>query len=80
MDKTFIFGHKNPDTDSICSAMALANLRSKLGEEVEATRLGELNKETESTWEKIEAVLRNGNQYSEYTAGRNVFSIEIEIR
>jgi len=47
MDKTFIFGHKNPDTDSICSAMALANLRSKLGEEVEATRLGELNKETE---------------------------------
>lgn len=47
MDKTFIFGHKNPDTDSICSAVVMANLQSKLGKNVEATRLGELNKETE---------------------------------
>lgn len=47
MDKTFIFGHKNPDTDSICSAMVMADLQSKLGKNVEATRLGELNKETE---------------------------------
>jgi len=47
MEKTFIFGHKNPDTDSICSAVVMANLQSKLGKNVEATRLGELNKETE---------------------------------
>ena len=47
MDKTFIFGHKNPDTDSICSAVVMAKLQSKLGQNVEATRLGELNKETE---------------------------------
>lgn len=47
MDKTFIFGHKNPDTDSVCSAVVMANLQAKLGKNVEATRLGELNKETE---------------------------------
>ena len=45
-DKIFVFGHKNPDTDSICSSVVMANLRSKLGENVEAVRLGELNKET----------------------------------
>ena len=47
MNKTFIFGHKNPDTDSICSSVVMANLRTKLGEDVEAVRLGELNKETQ---------------------------------
>ncbi|MEI3607168.1 manganese-dependent inorganic pyrophosphatase [Pseudogracilibacillus sp. SE30717A] len=47
MGKTFIFGHKNPDTDSICSAIAYANLKTMLGKNVEAVRLGALNKETE---------------------------------
>lgn len=47
MDKTLIFGHKNPDTDSICSAIAYADLKSSLGFEVEAVRLGEINKETQ---------------------------------
>lgn len=45
-DKIFVFGHKNPDTDSVCSSVVMADLRSKLGENVEAVRLGELNKET----------------------------------
>ena len=45
-EKIFVIGHKNPDTDSICSSVVMANLRSKLGEDVEAVRLGELNKET----------------------------------
>ena len=45
-EKIYVFGHKNPDTDSICSSVVMANLRSKLGENVEAVRLGELNKET----------------------------------
>lgn len=47
MEKTLIFGHKSPDTDTIISSICLANLKSKLGKEVEAVRLGELNKETE---------------------------------
>lgn len=46
-NKIYITGHKNPDTDSICSAIALAELKNKLGENAEAIRLGNLNKETE---------------------------------
>lgn len=42
--KTLIFGHKNPDTDTICSAMALSLF---LGDKTQAVRLGKLNKETE---------------------------------
>lgn len=47
MGKVLVFGHKSPDTDAICSAIAFAELKNKLGEEVEAVRLGELNGETE---------------------------------
>ena len=47
MEKILIFGHSNPDTDTICSSIVLAELQTKLGKEVEAVRLGELNKETQ---------------------------------
>lgn len=46
MEKVLIFGHKNPDTDTICSAIAYADLKSKLGWDVEAVALGEVNGET----------------------------------
>ncbi|MDQ0060042.1 manganese-dependent inorganic pyrophosphatase [Paenibacillus harenae] len=47
MTKTLIFGHKNPDTDTITSAIAYAELKAKLGKDVEAIRLGEVNGETQ---------------------------------
>ena len=47
MGKTLIFGHKNPDTDSITSSLVMANLETKLGNDVEVCRLGKINKETE---------------------------------
>jgi len=47
MDKTLIFGHKNPDTDTITSAIAYAELKTKLGANVEAIRLGDVNGETQ---------------------------------
>jgi len=47
MGKTLIFGHKNPDTDTICSALAYADLKQKLGMTAEAARLGAVNKETQ---------------------------------
>ncbi|TQS74737.1 manganese-dependent inorganic pyrophosphatase [Ornithinibacillus gellani] len=47
MEKTIIFGHKNPDTDTICSALAYAHLKQTLGVQAEAARLGEVNKETQ---------------------------------
>ena len=42
-----VFGHKNPDTDTICSALVYADLKGKLGENVEARRLGEVSEETQ---------------------------------
>lgn len=45
-DTIYIFGHKNPDTDSICSAIGYAELKKKLGVKAEACRLGDLNDET----------------------------------
>ncbi|HZG77575.1 MAG TPA: manganese-dependent inorganic pyrophosphatase [Paenibacillus sp.] len=47
MDKKLIFGHKNPDTDTICSAIAYADLKTQLGENVEAVRLGAVSGETQ---------------------------------
>lgn len=45
-DKIYVVGHKNPDSDSICSAIAYANLKRSLGEDAIACRLGPLNDET----------------------------------
>lgn len=47
MEKTLIFGHKNPDTDSISSALVYADLKTKLGANVEAVRLGNVSGETQ---------------------------------
>lgn len=46
MKKTFIFGHKKPDTDSVMSAIGLSYLKNKLGENTEARVLGNINKES----------------------------------
>lgn len=57
MEKVLIFGHKNPDTDTICSALAYADLKKKLGLNVEAIRLGSVNGETQYALDyfKVEA-------------------------
>ena len=48
MGKTYIFGHKNPDTDTITSSLVMANFEKALGNEAAvACRLGNINKETE---------------------------------
>lgn len=47
MEKTYIFGHHNPDTDSVCSAIALSYYKNKLGFNTEPRILDEINKETE---------------------------------
>ncbi|WP_103107772.1 manganese-dependent inorganic pyrophosphatase [Brevibacillus reuszeri] len=47
MEKKLIFGHKNPDTDSICSALVYADLKTKLGADVEPVRLGVISSETQ---------------------------------
>ena len=53
MSKVLVFGHKNPDTDSITAAIAYAHLKRQLGMEAEAVRLGEVNDETAYALEKF---------------------------
>ena len=56
MDTIYITGHKNPDTDSIVSAMAYAALKNALGlREYKAARLGEISDETKTVLERFHA-------------------------
>ena len=56
-NQTLVFGHKNPDTDAIMSAMVMANLEKELGNNAKAIRLGNINKETQYVFDylKIDA-------------------------
>ena len=47
MSKVLVFGHKNPDTDAITSAISYAYLQNQLGVEAEAVALGEVGEETQ---------------------------------
>jgi manganese-dependent inorganic pyrophosphatase len=42
-----VMGHRNPDTDSICSAIAYADLKKRSGVNAVPVRIGEINRETE---------------------------------
>jgi manganese-dependent inorganic pyrophosphatase len=57
MDKVLIFGHKNPDTDTICSAITYSDLKNKLGFQTEPIRLGSISGETQFALDyfKVEA-------------------------
>jgi manganese-dependent inorganic pyrophosphatase len=57
MEKVLIFGHKNPDTDTVTSAIVYADLKSKLGQNVEPVRLGEINGETKYALDYFKADL-----------------------
>ena len=48
-----VFGHKNPDTDSICAAIAVADLKSKLGLECKPVTQGELTPESKFVLDKF---------------------------
>ncbi|WP_028545659.1 manganese-dependent inorganic pyrophosphatase [Paenibacillus taiwanensis] len=55
MEKVLIFGHKNPDTDTICSAIAYADLKQQLGYDAEPVRLGTVNGETQFALDTFQA-------------------------
>ncbi len=46
MNSILVVGHKNPDTDSICSAIAYAKFKKTLGVQAEPVAIGEINEET----------------------------------
>ena len=56
MDTVYITGHRNPDTDSIVSAMAYAALKNALGErQYQAARLGGISDETQIVLDRFDA-------------------------
>ena len=52
-DKVYIFGHRNPDTDSVCSAISLSYLENALGLNTEARILSNINEETKFVLKKF---------------------------
>ena len=47
MDKIFVIGHKNPDTDAVTGSISLSYLKYKLGVHAEPRILGAINQETQ---------------------------------
>ena len=52
-EKVYIFGHKNPDTDSVCSAICLSYLKNKTGDNTEPRILSSINEETKFVLNKF---------------------------
>lgn len=84
--KIYIFGHKNPDTDSVASSISLSYLKNKLGYSSEPKILGKLNNETkfilkkfnipspdiiESIDDNINVILVDHNELSQSLDGLN---------
>ena len=74
MDKIYITGHKNPDTDTIMSALIAEYLYTHLGYNVEAIKQGELNPETKFTIEKTG--LRIPNTITKLTKNSKVILVD----
>jgi manganese-dependent inorganic pyrophosphatase len=68
-----VFGHKNPDSDTVCAAIALADLKSKTGLEAKPVVQGEINPESKFILDKF------GVSYPEVAtsvAGQQVFLVD----
>ena len=94
MEKMLVFGHKSPDTDTICSAIVMSDFQKKLGKEAKAVRLGELNKETKfalnyfgfeapelisSVEEGQEVILVDHNEFSQSVDGIDKAKIKMVV-
>lgn len=73
-NQTLVFGHKNPDTDTIMSSIVMANLENQLGNNAKAVRLGNINKETQYVFDylKIDAP----ELVSDVEDGQNVILVD----
>lgn len=92
--KILIFGHKNPDTDSICSSFVEEKYNQNNGWDVEAVRLGNVNKETqyvlnylgieaprliESVEEGTSVILVDHNEFNQSVKGIEKANIEAVV-
>lgn len=71
--KTIIYGHKNPDTDTICSAITYSNLLNLLNKNTEARRLGEINEETKFVLEYFNI---KAPEFIDNVAGKSVILVD----
>lgn len=93
-NEVLIFGHKNPDTDSICSSMVQETLNEKTGWKAKAVRLGKINKETQFVLDYIkeeapkliekveegqEVILIDHNEFSQSVEGIEKATIRMVI-
>ncbi|MGE6436556.1 manganese-dependent inorganic pyrophosphatase [Shewanella baltica] len=69
----YVVGHKIPDSDSICGAIALAYLKNQIGEEAIASRLGELSPETAFILERFGF---EAPEYKTSYAGEQVYIVD----
>ena len=74
MTNILIFGHKNPDTDTICSSIVYNNLKRIQGMDSEAVRLGEINDETKYALEYFN--VRLPRLVEEVEEGQNVILVD----
>ena len=74
MTNILIFGHKNPDTDTICSSIVYNNLKRIQGMDTEAVRLGEINDETKYALEYFNVSLPS--LVEEVEEGQNVILVD----
>ncbi|QOY53655.1 manganese-dependent inorganic pyrophosphatase [Candidatus Sulfurimonas marisnigri] len=70
---TYIFGHTNPDSDSIVGAISLSYLKNQLGEECVPTRQGEISPETEFILNKFGGTLP---ELKTSVAGEKVYIVD----
>jgi manganese-dependent inorganic pyrophosphatase len=70
---TYIFGHTNPDSDSIVGAISLAYLKNNLGEDCVATRQGDISPETEFILNKFNT---NAPELKISYAGEKVYLVD----
>lgn len=93
-NKLYVFGHTNPDTDSIASSIVLANLQNALGNEAIACKLGDINKETKyalktfdveepqtlsSVDETYNVALVDNNEFSQSVSGIEKANIKMVV-
>ncbi|WP_110457849.1 manganese-dependent inorganic pyrophosphatase [Shewanella algidipiscicola] len=69
----YVVGHKIPDSDSICGAIALAYLKNQIGEAAIAARLGELSPETAFILERFGF---DAPEFKESYAGEEVYIVD----
>ena len=70
---TLVFGHKNPDTDSVCAAIALADLKKKLGEDIAPAIQGNLTPESSFVLKKFGVA---GPEVVTSYAGKDVYLVD----